>query len=136
MGLFLGTQERVRNSRGKRAISFRATEVLLYFVQNQTDLITSRVLCVNLHSWSLCYLFYGNFSFHSDKWYLSNKLYYINLEMKIWHIFIYMSRFLYTKPTLSQKLGPCERRLNLIISGEHFRTETLVRIVVVIGVGS
>ena len=27
---FLGTQERVRNSRGKRAISFRATEVLLY----------------------------------------------------------------------------------------------------------
>ena len=28
--LFLGTQERVRNSRGKRAISVRATEVLLY----------------------------------------------------------------------------------------------------------
>ena len=27
---FLGTQERVRNSRGKRAISVRATEVLLY----------------------------------------------------------------------------------------------------------
>ena len=27
--LFLGTQERVRNSRGKRAISVRATEVLL-----------------------------------------------------------------------------------------------------------
>ena len=26
----LGTQERVRNSRGKRAISVRATEVLLY----------------------------------------------------------------------------------------------------------
>ena len=26
---FLGTQERVRNSRGKRAISVRATEVLL-----------------------------------------------------------------------------------------------------------
>ena len=31
MGVFLGTQERVRNSRGKRAISVRATEVLLYF---------------------------------------------------------------------------------------------------------
>ena len=30
MGFFLlGTQERVRNSRGKRAISVRATEVLL-----------------------------------------------------------------------------------------------------------
>ena len=27
---FLETQERVRNSRGKRAISIRATEVLLY----------------------------------------------------------------------------------------------------------
>ena len=30
MGLFLGAQERVRNSRGKRAISVRATEVPLY----------------------------------------------------------------------------------------------------------
>ena len=29
--VFLGTQERVRNSRGKRAISVQATEVLLYF---------------------------------------------------------------------------------------------------------
>ena len=29
-GLFQGTLERVRNSRGKRAISVRATEVLLY----------------------------------------------------------------------------------------------------------
>ena len=29
-GFFLGTQERVRNSRGKRAISDRATEVELY----------------------------------------------------------------------------------------------------------
>ena len=29
---FLGTQERVRNSRGKRAISVRAIEVLLYMV--------------------------------------------------------------------------------------------------------
>ena len=27
---FQGTQERVRNSRGKRAISVRATEILLY----------------------------------------------------------------------------------------------------------
>ena len=30
MGLFQGTQERVRNIRGKRAISVRATEDLLY----------------------------------------------------------------------------------------------------------
>ena len=29
MGFFLGTQERVRNNRGKRAIIVRATEVLL-----------------------------------------------------------------------------------------------------------
>ena len=30
IGFFQGTQERVRNSHGKRAISVRATEVLLY----------------------------------------------------------------------------------------------------------
>ena len=30
-GIFPGTPERVRNSRGKRAISVRAIEVLLYF---------------------------------------------------------------------------------------------------------
>ena len=32
MDFFLGTQERVRNSRGKRAISVRATEVQLYLL--------------------------------------------------------------------------------------------------------
>ena len=32
MGFFQGTQERVRNSRGKRAISVRATEGLLDYV--------------------------------------------------------------------------------------------------------
>ena len=32
MGFLQGTRERVRNSRGKRAISVRATEVLLYIV--------------------------------------------------------------------------------------------------------
>ena len=31
MDLFLRTQERVRSSRGKRAIRVRTTEVLLYF---------------------------------------------------------------------------------------------------------
>ena len=34
VGFFQGTQERVRNSRGRRAISVRATEVLLYLGQN------------------------------------------------------------------------------------------------------
>ena len=34
VSFFLGTQERVRNSRGKRAISVRATEVLLYFLRS------------------------------------------------------------------------------------------------------
>ena len=33
MGFFQGTQGRVRNSRGKRAISFRAIEVLLYMLE-------------------------------------------------------------------------------------------------------
>ena len=38
-GFFLGIQERVRNSRGKRAISVRATEVLLYMdVETYTEL--------------------------------------------------------------------------------------------------
>ena len=31
MRCLLGTQEQVRNRRGKRAVSVRATEVLLYF---------------------------------------------------------------------------------------------------------
>ena len=33
-GIFPGVQERVRNSRGKRAISVRATKVLLYVKLN------------------------------------------------------------------------------------------------------
>ena len=32
IGFFLGTQERVRNSRGKRAIIVRVTEVLVYMI--------------------------------------------------------------------------------------------------------
>ena len=36
MGFFQGTQERVRNNRGKRAISVRAIEVLLYIAFEQT----------------------------------------------------------------------------------------------------
>ena len=47
MGLFLGTQERVRNSRGKRAISVRATEVLLYrhFINFSITLSITSDLC-------------------------------------------------------------------------------------------
>ena len=33
LGFFPGTKERVRNSRGKRAIRVRATEVLLYILR-------------------------------------------------------------------------------------------------------
>ena len=40
---FLGTQERVRNSRGKRAISVRATEVLLYYLLLKSSI---RSLCL------------------------------------------------------------------------------------------
>ena len=39
-GFFLGTQERVQNSRGKQAISVGATEVLLYLVL-ETDLLNN-----------------------------------------------------------------------------------------------
>ena len=45
MDYFLGTQERVRNSRGKRAISVRAIEVLLYMSSEEDSLI----LCIPLH---------------------------------------------------------------------------------------
>ena len=38
MGFFQGTGERVRNSRGRRAIIVRATEVLLYIEQDKTIL--------------------------------------------------------------------------------------------------
>ena len=37
--LFQGTQERVRNSRGKRAISVRATEILLYLFCGKQNFI-------------------------------------------------------------------------------------------------
>ena len=43
MGFFLRAKEGVRNSRGKRAISVRAIEVLLYFflfVRNRVDIVT------------------------------------------------------------------------------------------------
>ena len=47
MSFFLGTQERVRNSHGKRAISVRATEVLLYMARPGIEPRTSdlRVRC-------------------------------------------------------------------------------------------
>ena len=50
MGFFQETQERVRNSRGKRAISVRAIEVLLYVVKCRTE--------------GICYGYYSNTSLH------------------------------------------------------------------------
>ena len=47
VGLFQWTQERVRNSRGKRAISVRANEVLLYFNFNILKVILSKCHSVN-----------------------------------------------------------------------------------------
>ena len=45
IGLFQGTQERVRNKRGKRAISVRAIEVLLYLqFQEPHAVITDQIL--------------------------------------------------------------------------------------------
>ena len=55
MGLFLGTQKHVRNSRSKRAISVRATEVLLYsYKQIQRATVLDKLkLCRNVLSyWS------------------------------------------------------------------------------------
>ena len=37
VGFLLGTQERIRNSRDKRAISVRASEVLLYYENMSRD---------------------------------------------------------------------------------------------------
>ena len=49
MWFFPGTEERVRNSRGKRAIRVRATEVLLYVDQLKLldDLTTDQLYCFN-----------------------------------------------------------------------------------------
>ena len=52
IGFFPGTQERVRNSRGKQAISVRATEVLLYVFYNLIYHMTS------LNSVTCCAHFY------------------------------------------------------------------------------
>ena len=52
---FLGTQERVRNIRGKRDISVRAIEVLLYFVpsNNFVSILTDS------YKWSLEQILYS-----------------------------------------------------------------------------
>ena len=39
MGFFQGTQEQVRNSCGKQAISVQAIEVLLYFVLRNKSIV-------------------------------------------------------------------------------------------------
>ena len=43
IGFLLGTQERVRNSRGKRAISVRAPEGRLYFIISLVQLIHKHI---------------------------------------------------------------------------------------------
>ena len=48
VGFFPGTQERVRNSHGKRAISVRATGVLLYITKKNFTL--PRLPCVVLRA--------------------------------------------------------------------------------------
>ena len=49
MGFFLGTQERARNSRGKRAISVRATEV---DVINRMIVQSNVICCLSLLGFS------------------------------------------------------------------------------------
>ena len=49
-GVFLRTQERVRNSRGKRAISVRATEVLLYLkIKKLNVFLRQKISHTSLH---------------------------------------------------------------------------------------
>ena len=48
---FLGTQERTRNSRGKRVISVRANEVLLYLIL--------LVLPIFRNNWSLGHVYWA-----------------------------------------------------------------------------
>ena len=45
MGVFQGTQERDRNSSGKRAIRVRATEGLLYLAGGETNLAADLAVC-------------------------------------------------------------------------------------------
>ena len=45
---FQRTQERVRNSRGKRAISVRATEGLLYFIVKKMHISNMQGCCISL----------------------------------------------------------------------------------------
>ena len=48
MGFFQGTQERVRNSRGKGAISVRVTEVLLYCCYIDSAMkVSYENICIN-----------------------------------------------------------------------------------------
>ena len=42
MGFFHGNEERVRNSRGKRAINVRATEGLLYLIEEKQFISSSK----------------------------------------------------------------------------------------------
>ena len=52
MGFFQGTQESVRNSRGKLAISVRAIEVLLYFFHGKKKEKRLRIFPIPFVIWS------------------------------------------------------------------------------------
>ena len=75
--LFQVSQERVRSNRGKRAISVRAIEVLLYFVQSQIDLIKQS--CLSSSPWLLSFFKHvvANFLFTLLLVYLSLILVYL-----------------------------------------------------------
>ena len=61
MGFFRGTRERVRGSRGGRAVGVRAAEVLLYlFINDQSDL--------NFHCCPVSTQFQGNFRMNIALW--------------------------------------------------------------------
>ena len=51
MGFFIGTRERVRDSRGKRAISVRVIEVLLYFdIRGYFEISVVEISRVGIHN--------------------------------------------------------------------------------------
>ena len=55
MGFFQGTQERIRNSRGNRTISVRATEVLLYSLFLNDYITLQAVLEFAPNPWFVCF---------------------------------------------------------------------------------
>ena len=59
MGFFQGTEELVRNSRGKRAISVRAIEVLLYMAMLTCGVNWKSLLKRTNNMFKTCYLLFS-----------------------------------------------------------------------------